>query len=123
MKELGILLVSHVYDIPVGIKRLLDEVANEVSITIAGGTDTNEIGTSFDLITDAINQNEGKKVLAFYDLGSAKMKLEMIIEDIDKDVEMIHTPLVEGSYAAAVLIQAGLNYSEVLKQLEPLIIK
>lgn len=120
---LGIVMVSHVSDVVVGIKRLINEVAKDVSVTIAGGTEDNGVGTSFDKILTAFDENEADKILAFYDLGSAKMNLEMAIEMTDKEVVFYDVALLEGSYTAAALIQAGADISAIEEQLVPLKIK
>ena len=120
---LGIVMVSHVSDVVVGIKRLINEVAKDVSVTIAGGTEDNGVGTSFDKILTAFDENEADKILAFYDLGSAKMNLEMAIEMTDKEVVFYDVALLEGSYTAAALIQAGVDISAIEEQLAPLKIK
>ena len=116
-------MVSHVSDVVVGIKRLINEVAKDVSVTIAGGTEDNGVGTSFDKILTAFDENEADKILAFYDLGSAKMNLEMAIEMTDKEVVFYDVALLEGSYTAAALIQAGADISAIEEQLAPLKIK
>ena len=120
---LAIVMVSHVSDVVVGIKRLINEVAKDVSVTIAGGTEDNGVGTSFDKILTAFDENEADKILAFYDLGSAKMNLEMAIEMTDKEVVFYDVALLEGSYTAAALIQAGADISAIEEQLAPLKIK
>lgn len=83
-KEYGIVIVSHVPEVAQGIPKLLEQVAKNVSITFAGGTDDNEIGTSANKIMEAFESNEAKKLLAFYDLGSAKMNLELAMEMSEK---------------------------------------
>lgn len=121
--SLGITLVSHVPDIANGVKTLLDQVAGDVSITLAAGTDSNDIGTSMNKITKAFNNNLANEILAFYDLGSAKMNLEMGIEFADKKIHLYHTAFIEGAYTAASLIQAKVPLAEIEDQLAPLIIK
>lgn len=123
MKPIGIVLVSHVPEIVAGIARLINEVAPDVSVTLAGGTDDNEIGTSFTKIDQAFNDNQGEKILAFYDLGSAKMNLEMAMELTAKEVTFYDTALLESSYTAAALLQADASLSDIEKQLEPLVVK
>lgn len=123
MKPIGIVLVSHVPEIVAGIARLINEVAPDVSVTLAGGTDDNEIGTSFTKIDQAFNDNQGEKILAFYDLGSAKMNLEMAMELTTKEVTFYDTALLESSYTAAALLQADASLSDIEKQLEPLVVK
>lgn len=123
MSKLGIVMVSHVPELVAGIARLLDEVAKDVSITFAGGTDDQEVGTSFAKIEEAFEQNKGEKILAFYDLGSAKMNLEMAMEMSDKEVVLYDTAFVESSYTAAALIQAGADFLAIDEQLQPLVVK
>ncbi len=121
--SLGIVMVSHVSDVVIGIERLINEVAKDVSVTTAGGTEENGVGTSFEKILEAFETNKADKILAFYDLGSAKMNLEMAIEMTDKEVTLYDTALLESSYTAAALIQAGADLATIEEQLLPLKIK
>lgn len=121
--SLGITLVSHVSDIADGLPKLLKQVAKDVPITTAGGTDDGRIGTSMKKIIKAFNDNSADEILAFYDLGSAKMNLEMAMEMSDKKVHLYDTAFIEGAYTAASLIQAGVSLSDIEKQLKPLTIK
>ncbi|UQF11485.1 dihydroxyacetone kinase phosphoryl donor subunit DhaM [Vagococcus lutrae] len=123
MSQLGVVLVSHVPELVTGISRLLNEVAKDVSITIAGGTDDNEVGTSMMKIEETFEANEADTILAFYDLGSAKMNLEMAMEMTDKEVTLYDTAFVESSYTAAALIQAGATKEMIEEQLAPLKVK
>ena len=121
--SLGITLVSHVSDIANGLPKLLNQVAKDVPITAAGGTNDNDIGTSMEKIMTAFDENTADEILAFYDLGSAKMNLEMAMEMTDKKVHLYDVALIEGAYTAATLLEAGVDLQEVEKQLEPLKIK
>ena len=96
----GILIVSHVEQIAQGVPKLLKQVAPDIAITFAGGTDDHEIGTSLAKITEALEDNSATEILAFYDLA-----------------------LVEGAYVSASLLQAGVDLPEIEKQLELLQIK
>lgn len=120
---LGITIVSHVQEIAEGVKKLVSQVAGSTSITIAGGTDDGNIGTSMEKIMSAFSQNEANEILAFYDLGSAKMNLEMAAEMVDKNIHIYSVPIVEGTYVAASLIPTGERLNEIEKQLLPLKIK
>ena len=122
-KEYGILLISHVEEIADGLVKLIDQVASDVTIKTAGGTEDGGIGTSFDKINAVLNEFEEEKVLAFYDLGSAKMNLEMALEFTDKEVKLYETALIEGSYVAASLLQADVDLATIEEQLKPLEIK
>ena len=121
--NLGITLVSHVPEIAEGLPQLLNQVAKDVPITKAGGTNDNDIGTSMEKIMQAFADNQADEILAFYDLGSAKMNLEMAIEMSDKKVHLYDTAFLEGAYTAASLIQARVNLEDIEKQLKPLTIK
>lgn len=116
-KDYGILLISHSEDIVKGLSTLIKEVAKDVSITIAGGTEDGGVGTSFDRINEAIEENMASTILAFYDLGSAKMNLEMAMELTDKEVIYFDTAFIEGAYTAAALLQVGVEFEEVKQQL------
>ncbi len=122
-KEYGILLISHVEEIANGLAKLIDQVASDVTIKTAGGTEDGDIGTSFDKINAVLAEFEEEKILAFYDLGSAKMNLEMAVEFSEKKVKLYETAFIEGAYVASSLLQADVELTEIEKQLEPLIVK
>lgn len=117
MSQYGIVIVSHSVNIAQGIYDLIQEVAKDVAITYVGGNEDSEIGTSFDTTSKAIETNEAEQLLAFYDLGSAKMNLEMAIEFADKQVTVFDVPVVEGAYTAAALLQAGVDLNAITEQL------
>ena len=121
--NLGITLVSHVPEITKGLNQLLKQVAKDVPITIAGGTNDQDIGTSMDKILQAFSDNQASEILAFYDLGSAKMNLELAQEMTSKKIHLYDVSFIEGAYTAAALVEAGVDLSEIEQQLEPLKIK
>lgn len=118
MMTTGIIIVSHVYEIAKGINRLLQEVASDVNIEVVGGISEVEIGTSFDNILQLIEQHPSDNLLAFYDLGSAKMNLDMAKELSDKSITIYDVPIVEGAYTAAALLQAGVTQEAIEEQLK-----
>ncbi len=122
-KKYAILLVSHVEEIADGLARLLAQVAGDVTIRTAGGTEDGEIGTSFDKISNVLNEIEEKTVLAFYDLGSAKMNLEMAEEFSDKKIILYDVSFIEGAYVTASLLQTDVDLIVIEEQLAPLTIK
>ena len=122
-KEYGILLISHVEGLATCVATLLNEVASEVTIKTAAGTSEGEIGTSFDKIQETLESFKEDTVLAFYDLGSAKMNLELAIEVSDKEVTFYDTAFVEGAYTAAALVQADASIEAIEEQLMSLKIK
>lgn len=117
MEKTGIVVVSHVHEIAEGIQRLIQEVAADVDVQVVGGVDTHEVGTSFDTALARINNSSADNILAFYDLGSAKMNLEMAIEMSDKTVKIYDVPVVEGAYTAAALLQTGVDLENIEEQL------
>lgn len=120
----GVIIASHSEELAKGLTKILKEMARDVPITFAGGTDDGEIGSSFEKIQSAITENKANELLAFYDLGSAKMNLEMVIEMIeDKKVHLMDSALVEGAFTASTLIQANVSFDEIMRQLDPLKIK
>ncbi|GAX47483.1 dihydroxyacetone kinase phosphoryl donor subunit DhaM [Pseudolactococcus reticulitermitis] len=123
MTRLGIVLVTHVAEVSDGLVKLLREVAKEVDITVGAGLDDGEIGTSFERIQTAFDANPADELLVFYDLGSAKMNLEMVMEFSERPVHLYDTAFVESAYTAAALIQAGSTLDAINQQLAPLKIK
>lgn len=121
--EYGILIVSHVPEIAQGLPKLLKQVAKDVSITYAGGTEDNKIGTSINKITEALDENKADKIWAFYDLGSARMNLEMAEEMSDKQITIHDTALIESAYVAASLLQVNTPIDAIEKQLADLKVK
>ena len=121
--SLGITIVSHVPEIAAGLPELLKQVAADVPLTYAGGTDDGDIGTSMEKINQAFDDNSADEILAFYDLGSAKMNLEMAQEMSEKTIHLYDTALIESAYTAASLLQAGVSLKDVEEQLKPLKVK
>ena len=122
-KKYGILLISHVEEITTGLAKLLDQVAGDVTIKTAGGGEDRDIGTSFDKISATLEEFEEDDILAFYDLGSAKMNLEMALDFTDKNVNLQETAFIEGAYVAASLLQADTDLETIEGQLDELVIK
>lgn len=119
----GILILSHANEIVTGLQRLLAEVAKDVPITKAGGLEDGSIGTSYDSIVQAIESNPADELYAFYDLGSAKLNVEMAMESTEKQITIYDVPLIEGSYIAAALLQTGVDDKIIQSNLAPLVIK
>ena len=114
MPELGIVIVSHSADIAKGLVSLIREVAPDIPLTATGGLEDGGLGSSFDHVQVAVDSQPANRLLAFYDLGSARMNLEILIQQV---------PLIEGAYAAAALLQAGASEVEILSQINELTIQ
>ena len=122
MSDIGIIVVSHSKNIAQGVVDLISEVAKDVSITYVGGTEDGEIGTSFDQVQQIVEQNDKNTLLAFFDLGSAKMNLELVADFSEKNIIINSVPVVEGAYTAAALLQAGADLDSIQSQLAELTI-
>ncbi|HGC8459670.1 TPA: dihydroxyacetone kinase phosphoryl donor subunit DhaM [Streptococcus agalactiae] len=122
MSDIGIIVVSHSKNIAQGVVDLISDVAKDVSITYVGGTEDGEIGTSFDQVQQIVEQNDKKTLLAFFDLGSAKMNLELVADFSEKNIIINSVPVVEGAYTAAALLQAGADLDSIQSQLAELTI-
>lgn len=119
----GILIVSHSVDIAKGVKALISQAAPDLSITTAGGTEDGGIGSSLEKIQQAVDDNTGDEILAFYDLGSSKMNLEMLLEMTDRTIYKYDVALVEGAYTAATLAEVDSPLATIEENLKSLKIK
>lgn len=119
---LGIVVVSHSKKLAQGVADLVGEVAKNVPFTFVGGLNDGSIGTSFERIQQVVEDNEADDILAFFDLGSARMNLEMVADFSTKTISIQHVPIVEGVYTAAALLQAGATKEAILEQLAELTI-
>jgi phosphoenolpyruvate---glycerone phosphotransferase subunit DhaM len=110
--RVGIVFVSHSSDIANGLVDLARQMAPEVTLVAAGGTDDGRIGTSFDRVSAGIAQaDSGAGVAVLCDLGSAILTAETALDFLDDElrarVRIVDAPLVEGGVAAAVAAEAG----------------
>lgn len=115
----GILVVSHSAAIATGTVELARQMAADVPLVAAGGTDDGGIGTSFEAITDGIHElSSADAVVVLCDLGSAYLTTDTALDFLDEaDRERVHVsqaPLVEGTVAAAVAAQTGSDVAAVL---------
>ena len=111
----GIVVVSHSPKLAEGVVELASLMAPEAPMKAAGGMDDGGFGTSFEKITEAVEEVYSEDGVAiFMDLGSAVMTTEMVLEEMsDKKIEMIDCPIVEGAVAATVAASAGADFEEV----------
>ena len=120
MGSIGLVIVSHSKHIAQGVVELISEVAKDVPITYVGGTEDGGIGTSLIKQIGLFPKIQQILLLAFFDLGSAKMNLEMVADFSDKSIIINRVPIVEGTYTAAALLQAGAELSVIQTQLTEL---
>lgn len=122
-KSYGIVIVSHSKYIAQGVYDLIQEVAKDVPVTLAGGLEDGGIGTSFDRVMEAVEENSADHLLTFFDLGSARMNLDMVSEMTEKEMTIFTVAMIEGTYTAAALLQAGASFEAVKEQIDKLVIE
>ncbi|MGC3995423.1 MAG: dihydroxyacetone kinase phosphoryl donor subunit DhaM [Propionicimonas sp.] len=111
--SVALVIVSHSVKLAEGVVELASQMAKDVAIRAAGGTEDGRIGTSFDKVNDAMTELRaaGHDVAILTDLGSATMTVESVLDFLDEDeaehVKFADGPLVEGAVAAAVTAQVG----------------
>lgn len=115
----GIVIVSHSTKVAEGIRDIAQQMAKEVKIIAAGGTEGDEIGTDALKIQSAILEaNTGDGVLIMVDLGSAVLSaetaLEFLEEELRQNVCIADAPIVEGAIVAAVQASLGAALEEVM---------
>lgn len=118
MGRVALVVVSHSARLAEGLVELAAQMAADVRIVAAGGTDDGRIGTSFDAVeaavTDLVADDDVTGVVLVADLGSAAMTIDSVLE-LHDDEPVLHAdgPLVEGIVAAAVAAQTGGTPREV----------
>jgi len=115
----GLVIVSHSQQLADGVREVAAQMAgNEVIIRAAGGAADGSLGTNAEAIARAITEaDRGDGVLVLMDLGSAVLSaetaLEMLDQDVDRNVRLSNAPLVEGAVVAAVEASIGRTLDEV----------
>lgn len=114
----ALVLVSHSAQLAAGLLEVASQMAPEVAIRAAGGTEDGRVGTSFDLVQQAVEAalaDGADGVVLLTDLGSATLTAESVLEMLDDDrVRLADAPFVEASVAAAVAAQGGDDVDAVL---------
>ena len=115
--EEGIVVVSHSQKLAEGVVELASLMAPETPMKAAGGMDDGGFGTSFEKITEAVEEVYSEDGVAiFMDLGSAVMTTEMVLESMeDRKIKMVDCPVAEGTIAAAVVAAGGASLEEVVQ--------
>lgn len=113
--KVSLVLASHSGNLAKGLTEVAGQMAPNVQVLPAGGTEEDRIGTSYDRIEQMINaaRGEGKDVLVLSDLGSATMTAEAVIEGFEAGVLLAQAPFVEGAVAAAVAAEGGAELEAV----------
>ncbi|QCO96546.1 HPr family phosphocarrier protein [Arthrobacter sp. 24S4-2] len=116
-----LVVVSHSEKIADGAVELAAQMAPDVVILPAGGTDDGRIGTSLEKVMAALDQAAGEDgIVVLTDLGSAVMTAESAVEFLADPgaVLLADAPLVEGLVAAAVAAQSGADAAAVRQAAE-----
>ena len=120
----ALVLVSHSHQLADGTVELASQMAPDVLLVAAGGLEDGGLGTSFELITAALERAtaSGRSAAVLTDLGSAVLTTESAVEFLDADVAaritLADAPFVEGAVAAAVTAQSGADLATVLRAAE-----
>ncbi|MDT8716918.1 PTS-dependent dihydroxyacetone kinase phosphotransferase subunit DhaM [Clostridium sp. 19966] len=119
----GLVLVSHSEKVAEGVKELSLQMAEDVKIAAAGGTQDGRLGTDINKIINAVNEVYSEDgVLILFDLGSSYMNAEMALELLDYEgkVEIVDAGFVEGAVVAAVECSLNKSKAEIKRTLEKL---
>lgn len=114
--SVGLVIVSHSEKLAQGVVDVAEQMAADVTIVAAGGTDDGGIGTSLEKVMAALGTaDSGDGVVVLCDLGSAVMTAESALEFMGnpETVLLADAPLVEGAVAAAVAAQSGASVGDV----------
>src|SRR6476661_3330499 len=117
----GIVLVSHSFELARGLADLTSQVAGaDVRIEPAGGGPEGSLGTSGDTVRDAITRADGGQgVVVLADLGSSILTVRHLLEGhTNGHVRLVDAPFVEGAVAAAVMSAAGQSLDDVARAAE-----
>lgn len=119
----GIVIVSHSFNLAMDIKQLSKEIASNAKVAVAGGTEDGRFGTDVKRIIDAINEvysDDG--VIVIFDMGSAYISAQMAVDCIEdykqNKIQIVDTAFVEGALTAAVEAGIGKNMDEIKKSLD-----
>lgn len=116
MSRVGLVVVSHSAVLAVGVVEVAAQMAPDVTVVAAGGAAGGGIGTDFDTVLAAARQADGGAgVVLLYDLGSARMIADLVVESLPDPGHalVVDAPLVEGTVTAAVAAQGGAGLAAV----------
>ena len=118
----GIVLVSHSYELAHGLAALALQVAGaEVRVEPAGGAPDGTLGTTGDAVRNAISRADcGQGVVVLADLGSSVLTVRHLLEEGrgNGHIRLVDAPFVEGAIAAAVMSSAGQDLDVVARAAE-----
>ena len=122
--KIALLVVSHSKKLAEGVKELVSQMANGVTIEAIGGMEDGSLGTDSIAISEMMGvlALENEMVLTFMDLGSgvisSQMALDLLEENVRSKIKLVDASLIEGAFTAGVLIYAGMPLEEIIRQAE-----
>lgn len=114
----GLVLVSHSAKLAEGVAEVAAQMAPGLALVPAGGLPDGGIGTDYDAVVAAVRQaDSGDGVVLLYDLGSARMTAELVVEAQTEpgSAVLAEAPFVEGAVAAAVAAGGGADRDAVVR--------
>ena len=118
----GIVLVSHSFELAHGLAAMAVQVAgDDVRVEPAGGGPDGSLGTTGDAVWNAIvRADSGQGVVVLADLGSSILTVRHLLEEgrPNGHVRLVDAPFVEGAIAAAVMSSAGQELEDVARAAE-----
>ena len=124
--NVGIVIVSHSFDVAKGAAHMVRHmVGEEVRVAFCGGNADGELGTDVGLILKAIDSIWSPKGLAIMvDLGGAETNSEMAVEMLPSErrgsIAICNAPIVEGAVMAAAEAAGGGSLERVRAAAEEL---
>jgi len=124
--RVGIVIVSHSPEVARGAADMVRQmVGSEIPLAWAGGNPEGGLGTSVELILQAIDAAWSEAgVAVLVDLGGAEtnseMAIEMLPEERQRRVVICNAPIVEGAVMAATEAWGGGSLEEVRRTAEEL---
>lgn len=121
----GLVIVSHSAEIARGVVDLDRQMAGDIPLFAAGGTDDDSLGTSLEKIQTAIlscDLNEGVVILA--DVGSSLMTAQSTIDFLEMEgydtskIVLSKAALVEASLIASVAISVNQPLDAIVQSLQ-----
>ncbi len=122
--SVGVVLVSHSAAVARSVAELAAGLSGggpSVAVEAAGGTQDGGLGTSSELISEAVRAVDGGAgVAVLADLGSAVLTVKALLEDgeLPGSTRLVDAPFVEGAVAAVVTASAGADLAAVASAAE-----
>lgn len=118
MNNTAIVVVSHSKKIADGIYELMKDFTPEVNILAFGGLPDQRLGSSYSEIFNNVSNSDFENFFCFYDLGSSKLNLKRLQNELNKNIIIFDVSLIEGCFKCAVSLSINTPNAEIILQLE-----